>query len=163
MDEANTKDKVVRPFLETLGRDITSDAVLEYGFQMGSTTHNVDFTLKVDEVPELFVEVKGAYKDISDRHLEQLFTYMKTQNVDWGLMTNGHSYFICRRHIKDNGIVVVDLGGTVSLDELSDHFDLLSALSKRSIEEGRFEEIASSIYELREAYSKLQKKRVPRG
>lgn len=161
MDEANTKAKVVRPFLETLGWDITSDAILEYGFQMGSTTHHVDYALTLDGVPELFVEVKGCYTDLTDRHLEQLFTYMKTQNIDWGLLTNGRSYYICRRRIEDNHNVVVDVLGDASLEELSNYSTLVSALSKQSIEEGRSEKLASNIYQLRESYSKLQEKREP--
>mgnify|MGYP000112018543 FL=1 len=156
MDEANTKAKVIRPLLETLGWDIAADAVLEYGFQMGSSTHHVDYALLLDGAPELFVEAKASRTTVTDRHLEQLFTYMKTQNVDWGLLTNGGSYFVCRRRIDDDDAVVVDVLGDCELDELPDHETLLSALSKESIAEGRSEEIASNIYELREAYETLQ-------
>lgn len=159
MDEANTKAKVIRPFLETLGWNIATDAKLEYGFQMGSSTHRVDYALTLDGSPELFVEAKGSHTDLTDRHREQLSTYMQTQNVDWGLLTNGQSYFICRRRIDDDNRVVVDVLADFELEELIDHSTLVSALSKQSIVEGRSEEIAANIYELRESYATLKANR----
>lgn len=159
MDEANTKAKVVQPLLETLGWDIAADADLEHAIPIGSTTHHVDYALELEGVSELFVEVKGCYTDLNDRHLEQLFTYMKTQNVDWGLLTNARSYYVCRRRVTDNSNVVVDVLGDFTLEDFAEHSTLLSALSKKSIAEGRSEEIAGNLYKLRESYSTLQDQR----
>jgi hypothetical protein len=159
MDEANTKAKIVRPLLETLGWDITSDVELEYGFQMGSTTHYVDYALTLDGVPELFVEVKGCYNDLTERHLNQLYSYMKTQNIDWGLLTNGRSYYVCRRRIDEDKNAVVDVLGDFPIADFLDHRALVSALSRESIAEGRSEEIAANVYELRETYAALQAER----
>jgi len=41
MDEANTKAKIVQPLLEALDWTIASDAILEYGFQMGTTNTRI--------------------------------------------------------------------------------------------------------------------------
>lgn len=159
MDEANTKAKIVRPLLETLGWDINSDVELEYGFQMGSTTHHVDYALTLDDVPELFVEAKGCYNDLTERHTRQLYSYMKTQNIDWGLLTNGRSYYVCRRRIDEEKNAVVDVLGEFTLADFLDHRTLVSALARESIAQARSDEIAENVYELRETYALLQAER----
>jgi len=159
MDEANTKAKLIRPLLEALGWDIATEVELEYGVQMGGVTHHVDYALMLNDIPEVFVEAKGSYTGLSERNLEQLFTYMKTQNVDWGLLTNGTAFQICRRRVTDDNQVVVDVLGKFSVDEFKDYETLLSALSRDAIEKGQSEEIAANVYELRHAYSQLQDNR----
>lgn len=161
MDEANTKAKIVQPLLEALGWTIASDAILEYGFQMGTTVHRVDFALTLDGNPVLFVEVKRARVDISDNHFEQISTYMKTKNVDWGLLTNVREFVICRRRVNDADHVEVDILVEATREELLENVTVLSGLSKEAIREGQAEEIATKVYRLREAYEAIETNQEP--
>jgi len=61
MDEENTKRKIIEPLIELLGWDIlSSDVELEYSVQMGSGTKKVDYALKREGTPVVFVEAKGC-------------------------------------------------------------------------------------------------------
>ena len=67
MDEENTKRKVIEPLIELLGWDFLSPEVeLEYSIQMGSGTKRVDYALKIDGTPVVFVEAKGCDVHVAD-------------------------------------------------------------------------------------------------
>jgi hypothetical protein len=87
--------------------------------------------------------------------MNQLQSYLKQQNVDWGLLTNGREFEIVRRRF-DGEDIVVDLIGEVEFDEFQDRSALLDALSKESIESGRSARFAKTLQELRQARNRLR-------
>ena len=155
MNESNTKHKLVDLLLRILGWDMALDVELEYSVQMGQTTKHVDYSLQQDGSPAVFVEAKGCDSGLTEGDMNQLQSYLKQQNVDWGLLTNGREFEIVRRRF-DGEDIVVDLIGEVEFDEFQDRSALLDALSKESIESGRSARFAKTLQELRQARNRLR-------
>jgi hypothetical protein len=89
MDEANTKAAVLRDFLSLLGWEIPTNTQLEYSVNVGTRSYKVDYALLLEGAPVAFFEAKGADTPLSSDHREQLATYMKNENVNWGILSNG--------------------------------------------------------------------------
>ncbi|WP_166035505.1 type I restriction enzyme HsdR N-terminal domain-containing protein [Halorussus pelagicus] len=155
MDEANTKAKLVRDLIELLDWDFATDVELEYPVPMATRTYKVDYALLLEDTPVVFVEAKSSDSSLSDDHREQLRSYMRNQNIDWGLLTNGRENEIYQRHVE-NAKVTVERLGSAKIDELSQKSNLLSALSKQSIETGEAEQIAQRITEIEQAKDELR-------
>jgi len=83
MDEANTKKRLVEPFIEdVLGWDGFSDVELEYSVQMGRNPKKVDYALILEGTPVVFVEAKGLDEGLSEDEEKQLRSYMRQVGVD---------------------------------------------------------------------------------
>lgn len=157
MDEQNTKRKVIEPLIEILDWDIlSSDVELEYSVQMGSGTKKVDYALKTDGTPVVFVEAKGCDTDLAEKHRRQLKSYMRQVGVDWGLLSNGREFEIFKRDSNSNRPNEISLAH-FSLNEAEKNRHPLSALSKTSIDTGesiriakRLESVQNAVRELRE-------------
>ena len=155
MDEANTKARLIRDLLELLGWDFATDIQLEYSIPMASRTHKVDYALLLEDAPVAFVEAKGCDTSLSDSDRDQLRTYMKTQDIDWGLLTNGKTNEIFQRQVE-GGKVRVHRLGAAKVGELAQKSNLLSALSKQSIESGEAKNIARKINEIQRTKRRLR-------
>lgn len=155
MNEANTKARLIRDLLELLGWDFATDVQLEYSIPMASRTHKVDYALLLEDTPVAFVEAKGCDTSLNDANRDQLRTYMKTQDIDWGLLTNGWTNEVFQRRVED-GKVTVDRLGVAEIDELVQKSNLLSALSKHSIESGEARKIARKINKIEQTKKKLR-------
>lgn len=155
MDEANTKARLIRDLLELLGWNFATDVQLEYSIPMASRTHKVDYALLLEDAPVAFVEAKGCDTSLDDSNRDQLRTYMKTQDIDWGLLTNGKANEIFQREVK-NGQVKVHRLGVAEIGELTQKSNLLSALSKQSIESGEAKNIARKINEIQRTKRRLR-------
>lgn len=155
MNEANTKARLIRDLLELLGWDFATDVQLEYSIPMASRTHKVDYALLLEDTPVAFVEAKGCDTSLNDANRDQLRTYMKTQDIDWGLLTNGWTNEVFQRRVED-GKVTVDRLGVAEVDELVQKSNLLSALSKHSIESGEARKIARKINKIEQTKKKIR-------
>lgn len=155
MDEANTKAKLIRDLIELLGWDFATDVELEYPVPMATRTHKVDYALLLEDTPVAFVEAKGCDSSLSDDHREQLRSYMRNQNIDWGLLTNGRTNEVYQRHVENAKVTVHQLG-SIQIDQLARRSHLLSALSKESIQTGEAEKIAEKITEIERAKDELR-------
>lgn len=155
MDEANTKARLIRDLLELLGWDFATDVQLEYSIPMASQTTKVDYALLLEDTPVAFVEAKGCDTSLNDSNRDQIRTYMKTQDIDWGLLTNGKSNEIFQRQVE-GGKVTVNRLGVASVSELVQKSNLLSALSKHSIESGEAKTIARKINEIQRTKRRLR-------
>ena len=155
MDEANTKARLIRDLLELLGWNFATDVQLEYSIPMASRIHKVDYALLLEDAPVAFVEAKGCDTSLDDSNRDQLRTYMKTQDIDWGLLTNGNTNEIFQREVK-NGQVEVHRLGVAEISEIRQKSNLLSALSKQSIESGEAKNIARKINEIQRTKRRLR-------
>lgn len=155
MNESNTKHKLVDPLLRVLGWDMALDVEMEYSVQMGRTTKHVDYSLTHDGGPAVFVEAKGSDTGFSENDMSQLQSYLKQQNVDWGLLTNGREFEVVRRRF-DGEDIVVDTVGSLTIDEFRDRKTVLEALSRDSIESGRSARFAKALQERRRARDRLR-------
>lgn len=155
MNESNTKLKLLNPLLDALGWNVATEVELEYSVQMGATTKHVDYSLTHEGSPAVFVEAKGCDSTLSEGDRTQLASYLKQQNVDWGLLTNGKQFEVLRRRF-DGTDIVVDTLGSFPLEEFASHVGLVEALSKESITSGQSDRIAAAMRELHQARDALQ-------
>ena len=157
MDEENTKRKIIEPLIELLGWDIlSSDVKLEYSVQMGSGTKKVDYALKREGTPVVFVEAKGCDTPLDQSHENQLKSYMRQVGVDWGLLTNGRNFEIFRRDVSTNRPNEISLA-KFSIEGVSDNEHPLKALSRESIDSGESRQIAEKIEAVQNAVASLRR------
>lgn len=155
MNEDNTKSKILRDFLELLGWDIAFDAELEYPVTIGSTKNYIDYSLSIDGSPVLFVEAKGYDTSIKDSHRNQLHSYLRQTDVDWGLLTNGGKYEIYRRENVQNGVEIRTVA-EFELQELPNRTDYVGLLTRNALESGHSSELAERIFNIRRARTNLE-------
>ena len=154
MDESNTKVKLIQPFLEdVLGWDI-HHMDLEYSVQMGGQTYHVDYALTIEDIPEVFVEAKGCDTPLKQKDINQLQSYLKLQDVTWGLLTNGKQYKLYELSF-DNGQAEFHPLADSSIESLNEHRRSLSAISKTSIERGESKDVVKYIREMNRAEQTL--------
>jgi hypothetical protein len=157
MDEENTKRKVIEMLIEVLGWNIlSSDVELEYSVQMGSGTKRVDYALKREGTPVVFVEAKGCDTPLDQSHESQLTSYMRQVGVDWGLLTNGREFEIFRRDVSSNRPNEISLAD-FSIEHVPKHENPLKALSRESIDSGESRQIAEKIEAVQNAVASLRK------
>lgn len=156
MDEENTKRKLIEPLLGLLGWDVlSSDIELEYSVPMGAGTKKVDYALKLKGTPVVFVEAKGADTTLSEKHENQLRSYMRQVGVDWGILSNGRKFEIFRREQSATRPNEISLA-KFSLDEIAEYQHPLRTVSRESIETGEAGDIADEIERMRDAITALR-------
>lgn len=155
MDEANTKAAVLRDFLDLLDWTIPDNTQLEYSVKAFGKTYKVDYALILEGTPVAFLEAKGVDTTLTEKHREQLKTYLKNEDVNLGILTNGEEYEFYRREIIDSKVNVITLG-KANLQSLPDKMTTLSAFTKDAIQNEESGTILDRILELREARRTLE-------
>lgn len=159
MDEENTKRKIIEPLIELLGWEmLSSDVELEYSVQMGSGTKKVDYALKIEEAPVVFLEAKGADTDLTSSHEKQLRSYMRQVGVDWGLLSNGREFEIFRRDYDSDRPNEISLA-EFPLSDIEGNKQPLTALSRESLESGESRQIAEKIESVQRAVRTLREEK----
>lgn len=154
MNESNTKVKLIQPFLQDILCWDIHHMELEYSVQMGGQTYHVDYALTIADIPKVFVEAKGCDTDLKDKHADQLQSYLKLQDVTWGLLTNGRDYEIYQLQIE-SGRAEFYCIADISIDELPSYRQSLSAISKPAIESGNAADVVRYIREVSQAEQTL--------
>ena len=90
LDEANVKQGVILPVLNTLGWNPfnTNEVRPEYPVQGG----NVDYSLRIHGANKVFLEAKRPSEDLS-RHQVQLLNYSFADGVRLAVLTNGLNWW----------------------------------------------------------------------
>ncbi|ELY62233.1 type I restriction enzyme HsdR N-terminal domain-containing protein [Natronolimnohabitans innermongolicus] len=155
MNESNTKLKLIQPFLQNvLGWEI-HDMELEYSVQMGGQTYHVDYALAVNDLPKVFVEAKGCDVTLKDKHVNQLQSYLKLQDITWGVLTNGKEFRLYQLEVQD-GQAEFHLIAAPSIEELNGYRRAFSAISKPAIVNGSAADVVRYIRELNKAEEALE-------
>lgn len=143
MGEANTKEMLIRPFIEALGWEfLPSEVMLEYPVRMASRRTKVDYALMVEGTPIVFVEAKGLDTRLSESHREQITSYLHNEEgVEWGLLTNGKEYEFFRYDGTPSGLPL----GRVPLAQLARRLDIVKTLSKKLVEAGESKQVAEKV------------------
>jgi predicted transport protein len=91
-NEANTKALLIEPMLQALGWDTADLNQVEREYRVYDNT-SLDYALKADGQPRLFIEAKGVAKDLGDKSfIAQAINYANNEGVLWCVLTNGLSY-----------------------------------------------------------------------
>ncbi|WP_226022180.1 type I restriction enzyme HsdR N-terminal domain-containing protein [Halomicrobium salinisoli] len=155
MDEANTKAAVLRDFIELLGWAVPTNTQLEYSVKAFGKTYRVDYALVLEGTPVAFIEAKGVDTPLSEKHRDQLAAYLKNEDVNWGILTNGEEYEFYRRRVVDSKVTVNALADA-RLRTLPERVSILRAFTKDAIQTGDSEKIATRINELKRARETLE-------
>lgn len=158
MDEENTRSKLIQPFLQVLGWSIAFDAKMEHKLQVGSTRKSVDYALEIDDSPVIFVEAKGLYEDIDDKHIDQIESYMRVADINWGVLTNGKIYKIYRMQYRGQNSKITKIH-ELDVTEVSRRKNKARIVSKKSIRSGESENIAERKTKISEAQDTLKQKK----
>lgn len=159
MNEDNTKSKILRGFLEELGWDIVFDAELEYQVTIGTSTYKVDYALSANgSSPVLFVEAKGYDTSLKEKHRDQLRSYLRQTDVDWGLLSNGQRFEIYRRENVEDGVEIRTVAN-IQLEQLPQSTQYVGLLTKDALESGHSREMAQRIFEIERAKDDLEERK----
>lgn len=112
----------------------------------------MDYALLLEGSPAAFIEAKGCDTTLTERHENQLRSYMQQQWIDWGLLTNGVVLELFKLR-KSEDEPSVELLGESEVSELRRHSWLVRTLSKESIRSGDAEGIYRSVERRRKAVS----------
>lgn len=131
LDEANTKAKIVTPFIRTLGWNVpdNSEVLLEYSGEE-QFDDRADYALFGPDGVHAVVEAKQIGQPLAN-NTAQVRRYMRLFGADWGLLTNGEEYII-HHATGENEETVAD---AVSLDRLANSPDIQSLTRKSAYAE----------------------------
>jgi hypothetical protein len=143
-DEASTKQAVILPILHLLGWNThdVDEVKPEYQVEDGK----VDYSLRLNESNEVFIEAKGARESL-EKHEEQLLDYAFRQGVELASLTNGITWSIYlptkKGDWKTRKFYTIDIIQQQSGDASQKFIDLLS---KDNVQSGDALQNAESIY-----------------
>jgi Mg2+ and Co2+ transporter CorA len=154
MGEATTKAALLRDFIELLGWEIPMNTELEYSVNAFGKVFKVDYALVLDGRPVAFLEAKGLDTTLTSDHREQLSEYMRSEDVNWGILTNGQEYEFYQRRVIDTN-VKVDAVEQTTLQQLSNKDSIIEAYCVEAIREQESGPIIEHIRELRDTWETL--------
>ncbi len=143
-DEASTKQGIILPFLHLLGwntyniDEVTPEFLVE--------NRRVDYSLRLNNTNEVFIEVKKIGEDL-EKYQEQLLDYSFRQGVELATLTNGITWWFYlptkKGDWKARKFYTIDITQQESNDVVSKFVDLLS---KNNVQSGKAVQHAESIY-----------------
>lgn len=147
-NEANTKALLIEPLLLALGWNLADIDTVEREVKVFEGTF-LDYALKVDSIPRLYVEAKGMSENLADRKfMAQTINYANNDGVAWCVLTNGLRY----RVYKTNEHVVMDQKLLFEVD-LADESEprsqkakLLGLLSHDAVEDGSLDSFGDRVF-----------------
>ena len=154
MGEATTKAALLRDFIELLGWKIPMNTELEYSVNAFGKVFKVDYALVLDGRPVAFLEAKGLDTTLTSDHREQLSEYMRSEDVNWGILTNGQEYEFYQRRVIDTNIKVEAVEQT-TLQQLPNKGSIIEAYCTETIREEESGTIIEHIRELRDSWETL--------
>jgi len=153
-NEAETKSKLVEPVLKEMGWGLLDDKVeLEYPVSFATSKTKVDYALKQNERPVVFVEAKALHNGISHKYIKQALDYSTHEDVRWCVVTNGKEWRIYDANkYKDEKFDIEPSEARVErlkLEDFSDRKEALEIISRGSIESGDTAKRVQSIWQTR--------------
>lgn len=136
-NEANTCDWIIRPLLQQCGYNYH-----DIHAQGHDAAGNIpDYTILPNSPHTWFLEAKAWQVSITDTHVNQAANYVNTTAKRWFVVSNGREWRLYDNHIvqvpPSNRLVVA-----ARLDCGTELEDLLTALSKPSVQAGKLEQYA---------------------
>ena len=134
-NEANTKALLIEPLLAALGWDTTDLDQVEREYRVYDGT-SLDYALKIDGEPRLFLEAKAIGKALDDKaFISQTVNYANNEGVVWCVLSNGLAYRVYKTNepvnMEEKLLFEVDLAeadeGPAS--EVAKSLDLMSCES----------------------------------
>jgi predicted transport protein len=135
-NEANTKVLLIEPLLDALGWDPGDLDAVEREYRVYDNTC-LDYALKIDGLPRLFVEAKGIGKNLDDKQfIAQTVNYANNEGVLWCVLTNGLVYRVYKTNepvpMEQKLLFEVDFGAADAATT-ADMAKSLALISRESI------------------------------
>jgi len=113
-NEANTKALLIEPLLSALGWDTADLDQVEREYRVFDGTA-LDYALKIDAAPSLFLEAKAIGKKLDDKSfVSQTVNYANNEGVVWCVLTNGINYRVYKTNepvgMEEKLLFEIDLG-----------------------------------------------------
>ena len=131
-NEANTRVLLVEPLLAALGWDPGDVDALQREYRVYDGSF-LDYALKIESQPRLFVEAKAVGKNLDDtKFIAQTVNYANNEGVLWCVLTNGLVYRVYKTNepvpMEQKLLFEVDLGAedTAATTETAKSLELLS-------------------------------------
>ncbi len=184
MDEQTTKQYLISNFLEDILEwpvsrlDGDYKVQSEYSIQMASGTKKVDYALlNSSDKAVCLVEAKRVSKSLSNKEKNQLKSYMKAEELIWGILSNGKEYCFYIRDDKDT-IKEIEISHTTysnleSIQELISLYSYSNLESNESLEHRKeilqqhrrikefdTEETRNTLYDLLNPKNNLEEKKI---
>lgn len=163
LKEYPTRVIFIDPILGALGWDVRDpeDVQLEYTTIDGKS---VDYALKINEEPVLFIEAKPIGDPLDDvKSITQVISYAANAGIDWCILTNGVTYKVYRS--TERAEAPDKLLYQISIDpkdsegmSIQQVAGLFSRFSQDAIAKGMLDEIGEQIFitaKVRKALDKL--------
>ncbi len=141
LNEANTRELIIKVFEDVFGYEITTEITLELPIK----SKYADIAIKINDKTRLLIEVKAAYIKLNPNHTDQAEWYASHEKeCRWVVLTNGtvwNLYYItCDGPVGNELTFSVDL----SADDLDKVVTKLNLLHKQSIKNNLLEDYLST-------------------
>ena len=143
-DEAATKQAIILPLLHLIGWNTYN--IDEVTPEFSVENRRVDYSLRISNTNEVFIEVKKTGVDL-EKHQEQLLDYSFRQGVELAVLTNGTTWWFYlptkKGDWKTRKFYTIDIVQQESHDIAQKFIDLLS---KTNVQTGKTLKHAEEIY-----------------
>lgn len=154
MTESDIEMKFIQPLLDLLGWDRFTDVQTQYALPAGTTRIKVDYALFIEDEIEAIIEVKSSH-ELTESDRDQLRSYMRQAETDWGLVTNGRSFQILSltdRSSSTEGVLV-----EIPIEEVDSEWGKMRILSKEMVRSGESHEIKEKLDTKEQGIERLEK------
>ena len=163
-NEANTKALLIEPLLASLGWDPTDLDQVEREYRVFDGTL-LDYALKIEGKPRLFVEAKAVGSNLDDKaFIAQTVNYANNAGVLWCVLTNGIAYRVYKTNepvgMEEKLLFEADISeaGTGAASEVAKALNLIGL---KSLQHGELEGWGERVFvdkRVRKALSSLAQK-----
>ncbi len=168
-NEANTKHHLIEPLLGALGWHLDDFDEVDREFRVFDGTF-LDYALRADGKPKLFVEAKALGKSLADKQfIAQTVNYANNEGVVWCVLTNGLAYHIYKSNepVPMERKLLFELDLTEATQTGNEHAvaESLRILSRNSVQSGTLDAWGESVFvdmRTRAALAKLGKEPTPK-
>ncbi len=149
-NEANTKHHLIEPLLAGLGWNLADFSEVDREFKVYDGTF-LDYALRVDGKPKLFIEAKALGKSLTDKQfIAQTVNYANNEGVVWCVLTNGLAYHVYKSNepvpMERKLLFELDLSEASAAEDNHSVVDALQILSRDSIQNGKLDAWGESVF-----------------
>lgn len=164
-NEANTKALLIEPVLRALGWDLEDIDQVDREVAVFDGT-KLDYALKIDGEPHLYLEAKGVKQSLDDKQfISQTINYANNDGISWCVLTNGLRYRVYKStepvSMDEKLLFEVDLASDKE-GSLTQRAEILRQLSREAVSAGALDARGEQVFtdkRVREALVSLAKKR----
>lgn len=147
-NEANTKVLLIEPLLAELGWDVTDLDQVEREYRVYDGT-SLDYALKIDGKPSLFVEAKAIGKNLGDKQfVSQTVNYANNEGIVWCVLTDGLAYRVYRTNepVGMDQKLLFEADVAEAAESPSEVADALRLISRDSLKSGALDKWGEQVF-----------------